>query len=353
MKPLSSSSHSAVAGGILAGFGLLLCGLPLIAWDIAVPLINALGNTVLEAIGVGCLVAGAFLLLQPRLNPSEVPVRDRWIGFGILIGVERCSFFPRLSTSTRWRPSPSFLALAGVFVMAGGLKVLRWAGWPIAFLVFIVPLPGPLDAHLSGRLQTVATRSSTFLLQTAGMKAEHVGNDIYIGDATSPLQVEPACSGLRMLTIFGAISFAVALLCGRPLWQRIVILMSWIPIALVVNMFRITLTGVIYVIIRGTHEELQHVFHTLWGWVMMPMALGLMFVEFKILDNLFIEDDDDLSPPVAFSPPLSRQKTPKDGDGRAVGVKSNVAVKATTSPASNGGGPGGVVPGKKQPRADP
>src|SRR5262245_35653687 len=46
----------AIAGGVLVGVGLLLCGLPLIAWDMTLPLVNALGNTVLEAIGVGLAV---------------------------------------------------------------------------------------------------------------------------------------------------------------------------------------------------------------------------------------------------------------------------------------------------------
>ena len=337
----------AIAGGILVGFGLLLCGLPLVAWDLVLPLINALGNTVLEAIGVGCAVAGAFLLLQPRLGSSDVPIRDRWIGFAILMGAEALRVFATVVYIDTLEAFTFIPALAGVFVMAGGLRVLRWSGWPIVFLVFMVPLPGPLDEQLSGRLQSVATRSSTFLLETAGMHAYHVGNNIFIGDATSPLQVEPACSGLRMLTIFGAISFAVALLCGRPLWQRLAILASWIPIALAVNVFRITLTGAIYALIGGNHEQLQDIFHTLWGWVMMPMALGLMFVEFKILDNLFIEDDEDLAPPIAFSSPLSRQKAEKVGS--SMGKNSGVAVKAKASPPGGGtNGGGGAL--KKPPR---
>ncbi len=348
-EPTQIVKPMAIVGGVLVGIGLLFCGLPLIAWDMILPVVNALGNTVLEAIGVGCAVAGAFLLLQPRLGSTDVPVRDRWIGFAILMGAEALRVIATIVYIDTLEAFAFIPALAGVFVMAGGLRILRWAGWPIVFLVFMVPLPGPLDEHLSGRLQTIATRSSTFLLQTAGTQAYYKGNDIYIGDATSPLQVEPACSGLRMLTIFGAISFAVALLCGRPLWQRLTILASWIPIALAVNIFRITLTGAIYAIIGGNHDQLQEIFHTLWGWVMMPMALGLMFVEFKILDNLFIEDEEDLSPPVNFSPSLARQKTEKSGVGAAIGAKASVAIKPPAAPTSNGGSANGT-PAKKPPR---
>jgi hypothetical protein len=106
----------------------------------------------------------------------------------------------------------------------------------------------------------------------------------------------------------------------------------------------------IFAVIAGNHDQLQEIFHTLWGWVMMPMALGLMFVEFKILDNLFIEDEEDLSPPIAFSPSLSRQKGEKSGVGAAIGAKSSVAIKPPAQSASNGEGANGGPAVKKPPR---
>src|SRR5262249_36174233 len=163
-----------------------------IAWDMILPLVNALGNTVLEAIGVGCAVAGAFLLLQPQLGTTDVPVRDRWIGFAILMGAEALRVLATIVYIDTLEAFAFIPALAVAFTLAGGPGALRWEGGPILFLCFMVPLPGPLDEHLSGRLQTVATRASTYLLQTAGTHAYSKGNDIYIGDATSPLQVEPA-----------------------------------------------------------------------------------------------------------------------------------------------------------------
>jgi exosortase/archaeosortase family protein len=111
------------------------------------------------------------------------------------------------------------------------------------------------------------------------------------------------------LTIFGALSFAVALLCDRPLWQRIVIVLSSIPIALIVNVVRIMLTGVMFAMLPGDHEDLRHLGHTMWGLVMMPMALGLLFIEYKVLVNLVIEDDDDVPPLPAASQHSASSKT--------------------------------------------
>jgi exosortase len=327
----------AMAGGVLLGIGLLLCVLPFLAEDFTMWLGNAVGKTVPEAIGVACGVAGVFLLIQPRIDFAAVPISDRWIGLGIVVAAEALRSFATYNSMTTPELFSFIPAIAGVFIMTGGLRIMRWAGWPIVFLIFMLPLPGTLDKHLSAKLQEKATSASTFMLQTVGLPARHVGNDIYIGGDDVPLKVEPACSGLRMLTIFGALSFAVVLLCDRPLWQRVVIMVSWIPIALVVNITRIALTGILFNILPKDLESLRHFIHNMWGWVMMPMALGLMFIEFKILSNLIVEDEEDLPPPIAFNPPLGKPKPEK------------VAGSVSKPPAQANGTSGNIVSGSGGP----
>jgi hypothetical protein len=67
---------------------------------------------------------------------------------------------------------PSLLpCLAGVALLAGGWPALRWA-WPaIAYLAFMIPLPGFIAGLLSHPLQRVATIASTWLLQLFGVPA--------------------------------------------------------------------------------------------------------------------------------------------------------------------------------------
>jgi exosortase len=299
---------------------------------------NAIGKTVLEGLGVSLCVSGALLLIQPRIDFAAVPATDRWIGFGILVAAEAMRMFATYKSVSTAELFSFMPALAGIFIMTGGLKTMSWAGWAIVFLVFMLPLPGPLDKHLSGKLQEKATSASTFMMQTFGMQARHEGNDIYIGGDDVPLKVEPACSGLRMLTIFGALTFAVVLLCDRPLWQRAVILASWIPIALAVNIARITLTGVLFSIFPKDLENLRHFIHDMWGFVMMPMALGLMFVEFKILSHLVIEDDDDLVTPMPFNTPKKALKVETQGiAGKKLPMSSATTPPSGNAMASNGG----------------
>jgi len=178
-------------------------------------------------------------------------------------------------------------ALAGVFLLFGGWGMFRWAWAPIAFLIFMYPLPDEATRYLLGPLQTLATIVSTYALQTIGLDAFREGNQIVVGEMH--LGVVDACSGLRMLTIFIALSVALVMLGDREWWENLLILASAIPIALIVNSIRITVTGLLYQV--ASSELAEMVFHDLAGWVMMPMALGMLFLLQQILAHLFVTED--------------------------------------------------------------
>ncbi|MFM8434135.1 MAG: exosortase/archaeosortase family protein [Planctomycetia bacterium] len=178
-------------------------------------------------------------------------------------------------------------ALAGVFLLVGGWSMFRWAWAPIGFLIFMYPLPDEATRYLLGPLQTLATIVSTYALQTLGFDAFREGNQIIVGEMH--LGVVDACSGLRMLTIFVALSVALVMLGERQWWENLVILASAIPIALIVNSIRITVTGLLYQV--ASSEVAEMVFHDLAGWVMMPMALGMLFLLQQILTHLFVTED--------------------------------------------------------------
>src|SRR5690606_20337601 len=99
------------------------------------------------------------------------------------------------------------------------------------------------------------------------------------------------CSGLRMLMIFVALATAVAMIGERRFWQRILLVLSAVPIALIANVTRITATGSLHAM--GYDEFADLVFHDLAGWLMMPLALGLLGLEVAFLDRLLIVESDE------------------------------------------------------------
>jgi len=88
--------------------------------------------------------------------------------------------------------------------------------------------------------------------------------------------------------VFFALATAFAVVVRRPWVDKVILLASAVPIALASNILRITLTGVLYEC--GVAGETAHLFfHDLAGWLMMPLALGLLWVELKVLSRLLID----------------------------------------------------------------
>lgn len=228
-------------------------------------------------------------LLWLRWEPFvPVPSAERWMGLGLLaLGLAVRLFAAKYTIHPIDRLS--FLpAIFGAFMLVGGLHTIRWA-WPaLGFLIFMFPLPTALEVTVLNKLQRFASICSAFVLQALGVAAMRTGNLIRIPGMDQPLTIADACSGLRMATIFGALAVAMVFLIERPWWDKFIILMSAIPIALLVNIIRITVTGLLYMALGQESHFAKHVAHDWAGYFMMPMALGFLWLELQILERLTV-----------------------------------------------------------------
>lgn len=236
------------------------------------------------------------LLCMRHERLSAVPFGCSWWG-AALVGL---GVFLRLAGTylyVDWLDGMSLLpCLAGLTVLFGGAAALRWA-WPaIAFLAFMIPLPFQLEVAAALPLQRLATSASTYALQTLGLSAFADGNTIHLENG--PVDVVRACSGLSMLMISFALATGLAMVVRRVGWEKLVLVASAIPIALFVNIVRITATGVL----RETAgpELAEKVYHDLAGWLMMPLALVLLVLEMWVLSRLLVVPS---APQAAPAPP--------------------------------------------------
>jgi exosortase len=222
-------------------------------------------------------------LRRGQLRGAEL--RPDWRGLALLT-VGALGYVAGAYVHFEWISAVSLLpSLAGIVLLAGGVPALRWS-WPaVGFLVFMIPLPYRIEVMLGHPLQRIATLSSTWLLQTAGFPAFGEGNVIVLENGR--IAVVEACSGLSMLLTFAAITTGMAILLKRPLLDRIVIVLSTIPIALAVNIVRISLNGVV---MEWWNADIAHrMFHDQGGWMMMPLAIGLVWLEVWVLGRLLVE----------------------------------------------------------------
>jgi exosortase len=169
-------------------------------------------------------------------------------------------------------------ALGAVVLFLGGWRLIKYTWLPIAFLVFAVPLPQRYYVGLTMPMRQWAARVAAGLLNlVSGLEAVASGvviDVIYKGRRLEPgLNVAEACSGMRLLMAFLALGVAMAYLHYRPVWQRIILLATTIPIAILCNIVRVTVTGFIYVLIHPRYT--QGIYHDMLGMAMLPLAFGL------------------------------------------------------------------------------
>jgi exosortase len=193
------------------------------------------------------------------------------------------------------RPMSMIAALGAVVLFLGGWRLIRCTWLPIVFLVFAVPLPRRYYVSLTMPMRHLAARVAAVLLNLVNdLEATAKGaiiEVVYEGQQLEPaLDVEEACSGMRLLMAFVALGIAMAYLHYRPMWQRTILLLSTVPIAVFCNVVRVTATGFIYVLVGPSYT--QGIYHDVLGLAMLPVAFGLYGLLAWFMSSLFIEEEE-------------------------------------------------------------
>jgi exosortase D (VPLPA-CTERM-specific) len=171
------------------------------------------------------------------------------------------------------------LALMGIVLSIGGYSLLQVAFIPIVYLLFAIPLPYFIDAVLTLKLQLISSELGVFFIRLFQIPVYLDGNIIDMG--TYKLQVVEACSGLRYLYPLLSLSFLAAYLFHARLWQRVLVFLSSVPIAIGMNGFRIGVVGIL--VDRWGTEMAEGALHFFEGWVIFLACSALLAGEIYVL----------------------------------------------------------------------
>jgi exosortase len=174
------------------------------------------------------------------------------------------------------------LSIAALVLFLFGRQFFRKVATLLLFLCLMLPWPVRVQAAVTLPAQRWATSSAVFCLEMAGYEVTQEGNLIHIGQAT--IAIAEACNGLRMITAFFIISGLVVLLIKRAWWEKLVILASSLPIGLLCNTARLTITALAFTVLSG--ERWERIFHDFGGYAMMPLAVAAIVAELWLLARL-------------------------------------------------------------------
>lgn len=232
------------------------------------------------SVGMLVPVAAAYVLWTRRIELGSLAMRPCWIGGIVMLAALGIRQYGLVALQESIERYAMILGFGGACLLVTGIAMTRRVFWVLAFLLLTAPLPGKVHNMIAGPLQTLATSGAVVVLELFGTTVAREGHVLTL-DGAVPVAVAEACSGLRMLTAFTVVGSVLAFLAPRPLWQKVVLVVSTVPVAIVCNLVRLVVTAKLFVMVDAPTAE--RFFHDFAGWFMMPMAIGLMLAELWVL----------------------------------------------------------------------
>ena len=175
-----------------------------------------------------------------------------------------------------------FFLIIGLTLFLFGPQLTRIIAFPLIFLVFMFPLPMAFISIVSFPLKMFAAKSGVYLVSLLGIPVLREGFHISIPNGN--LIVGNPCSGLRSLISFLAIGAIYSYLTPLPLIKKMILFISSIPIALLVNIIRVALLIFVSHFFGLAAAAPDTIVHTGSGLLIFVIGILLLFLSAKVLE---------------------------------------------------------------------
>src|SRR5580658_8732515 len=227
-----------------------------------------------EDVGHGFFVpvVAAWIAWQRRDQILALRLKPAWWGLGVMAWGAAQGYIGQLGAEQFLQQSSVLILLVGLLLTMGGTALVRVLAFPLLLLPFMIPIPAVIYTSITFPLQLFASWVAEGTLDLLGYPVLRNGNILEL--ASQKLSVAEACSGIRSLLSLSFLSLVYAYFFDNRVWMRWVLLGATLPIAIIANAGRVTITG----ILSEINPELAHgFFHELEGWVIFVIA-GILLV---------------------------------------------------------------------------
>jgi len=170
------------------------------------------------------------------------------------------------------------ITFSGIVIYCWGFGVFKQVFIPIAYLVIMIPIPSILWNKIAFPLQLIAAKFSSEMIHFIGIPVFREGNILHL--ATTSLEVVDACSGLRSLTSLLALTGIFAFLAPLTGFKKWILFLSAIPIAVLVNVIRLTITAAMAAWISP--DTANGFLHDMSGLIIFGFALVLVYLVYLV-----------------------------------------------------------------------
>jgi len=219
-----------------------------------------------------------FIVWQRRDELMAITPKPNWWGL-VLVFWGAVQLITATLGAELFTARLSFLiTLIGMILTLGGTFMLKKLAFPIFLLFFMVPIPAVIYSAATFKLQILASKLADDALTLLSIPVLREGNVLELPN--QKLSVVEACSGIRSLLSLTFLSLVYGYFFERKTWIRVVLFISTIPIAIIANGSRVTITGIMTQI---KAELAEGFFHEAQGWVIFMVALVILIVWHQML----------------------------------------------------------------------
>jgi exosortase len=223
-------------------------------------------------------VISAFIAWQRREELLAKPPVPNWWGLAIVLYGALQLYIATLGAELFLARTAFVISIIGVVLLMGGTRYLRILAFPLFLLFFMVPIPAIVYNKITLPLQFLASQVATEALDLLSVPVVREGNVLHLAETS--LSVVEACSGIRSLLSLTFLSLVYGFFFETKTWIRVVLFIATIPIAIVANASRVTMTGLLW---EYKKELAEGFFHSAEGWVIFMVALTALLVFHQVL----------------------------------------------------------------------
>jgi len=196
-----------------------------------------------------------------------------WWGLAIVIYGGLQLYVATLGAEVFLSRTALVITLIGMVLLLGGTRYLRSLAFPLFLLFFMIPIPAIIYNKITFPLQFLASELANWALDFMNIPVLREGNILHLSETT--LSVVEACSGIRSLLSLTFLALVYGYFFESSIWMRVVLFVATVPIAMIANASRVTLTGIL-----SEHDPklAEGFFHTASGWVIFMVALAALLV---------------------------------------------------------------------------
>lgn len=173
------------------------------------------------------------------------------------------------------------LSITSFLLFFGGYQSIPKLAIPILLLLILIPIPNQILSALTGTLQLRISEVSEVIIRLFSVPMFREGNIIHVQQLA--FQVVEACSGIRSLISMVTMAVLVSYYTLSRFSSLLILLISAVPIALLINIIRVVVMVVIYHYFKLDLSE--GTYHTLLGLFLFVFGLALLFLIQQLLEQ--------------------------------------------------------------------